>query len=381
MVAVKGDVEAMAVADGDEAGPQEAIGDSELAQLLFDQVPCFISVQDRGLTIIEYNTLFQRQFGEALGRKCYQAYKKRDDPCPECPVVKAFEDDQIHISEEVVVDNEGRSVNMLVHAAPIRKNGRTVAVMEMSTNISEVRRLQTHLASLGQAIAGISHSIKGILTGLQGGVYVVNSGLARDQQERVEQGWSIVQRNVERISRLALDILYYSKDRRPEKETLDLDHLVHEMAQLFEQKFLSKGIAFSCEFSPLGAPLGSISADPSALHTLLVNLLENALDACLMDGRADREHLVVFGGRRRGHRVALWVSDTGVGMDTEARQHLFDPTFSTKGSSGTGLGLMLAHKVATEHGGTIEAASAPGQGATFTVVLPTRVPPSAAETP
>jgi PAS domain S-box-containing protein len=107
-------------------------------QLLFDEVPCYISIQDLDLHIIEANRAFQEAFGSCLGRKCYEAYKHRDEPCVPCPVQETFEDGGPHTREEVVTSLDGKQMNVLVTAAPVRNGqGKTIGVMEMSADITD----------------------------------------------------------------------------------------------------------------------------------------------------------------------------------------------------------------------------------------------------
>jgi PAS domain S-box-containing protein len=185
-------------------------------RLLFEEVPCYISIQDADLRTIEVNRAFRESFGSSLGSHCYQIYKHRNEPCLVCPVRDTFEDGQPHTREEVVTSLQGKQFHTLVTTAPIRDgNGQIVSVMEMSADITEVRKLQSHLTSLGLLIGSVSHALKGLLNGLAGGMYLVETGYKKDNPDRVRQGWEIVQRNVGRIRATVSDILYYAKDREP----------------------------------------------------------------------------------------------------------------------------------------------------------------------
>lgn len=346
----------------------EGWGYRQRYEILFNEAPCYISVQDRKFRIIECNRTFKETFGEPQGRPCFEVYKRRRERCPRCTVARTFMDGLVHSSEETVVSKSGKTINVIVYSAPLRDaGGRVTHAMEMSTDITEIRKLESRLASLGQLVAGVSHSVKGILMGLDGGVYVVNSGFQREDQELVRKGWAMVQRNVERVSKLVQDILFYSKDRQPEKHPLVCRELVDEIHDLFALKARSHGIELTVRCSDDEAV---VHADPKALHSLLVNLLENAVDACLFDSRSSQRHRIHFEVCRQGTEMLFRVTDNGIGMDKETQERAFDPQFSTKGSAGTGLGLMVAHKVATEHGGTIHVRSTPNQGTTFTVRLP-----------
>lgn len=335
---------------------------------LFDQVPCFISVQDRDFNVVEANELFKENFAGKLGGHCYEIYKRRDTRCETCPVAQTFEDGEVHSSEEVVFDDRGNRINVIVYTSPIRDSrGNVVQVMEVSTDITVVRQLQDRLVNLGQLVAGIAHSIKNVLEGLRGGVYIVNKGFRDDNPDGVKTGWEMVERNVGRVSNMIMDMLYCAKDRTPRRLPLSMTGLMNEVAELYRQRAKDAGVELVMEN---GDGLPEIKADPKDVHALLANLVSNAIDACCSDESESKKHQVrLQAGQKDGHLV-ISVSDNGVGMDPDTQSKLFNLFFSTKGTFGTGLGLLVAHKVATEHGGTIAVESSPGQGSTFTVRLP-----------
>jgi len=342
---------------------------------LFDAVPCFISVQDRELTIVEANRRFKEAFGERLGRRCYEVYKRRTEPCPECPVARTFEDGRVHHSEEVVFDRHGHQLHVLTHTAAVRdRTGRITSVMEVSTDITEVKELQSKLAFIGQLVAGTAHSIKNVLEGLRGGVYVVNAGLRDNDQQTIRTGWEMVQRNVDRLSAMIMDMLYCARDREPRRVEVPLDRLVREIADLFERRARDAGVRLEVTIEP-GA--GTLYGEPKDIHALLANLVTNAIDACAADTDENKDYRVWVHARRDGEDVVIEVEDNGIGMDEETKAKLFTMFFSTKGSEGTGLGLLVSHKVASEHGGSIAVDSTPGRGSKFTVRLPRSGPPAA----
>jgi PAS domain S-box-containing protein len=335
-------------------------------RLLFEEAPCFISTQDADLNVIEANRAFQEAFGNSLGRKCYEAYKHRAEPCPICPVQQCFDDGGIHSQEEIVTSLDGRHMNVLVTAAPLRdRHGQISAVMELSADITAVRELEDRLTQLGLLIGSVSHGLKGLLNGLAGGMYLVDSGFERDDRERVRKGWATVNRNVARINSVVSDILYYAKDRVPCWDALDAADLLHEVTALFESRARELGVQLAAEAEP-GA--GQFEADAQAIRSLLANLIENALDACRLD-HARSEHRVAVRLRGLPGHVTFEVADNGIGMDRETCEKAFTLFFSAK-ASGTGLGLFIADKIARAHGGTIDLESRPGEGTRFTVSLP-----------
>ncbi|MFH1575048.1 MAG: PAS domain-containing protein, partial [Acidobacteriota bacterium] len=217
---------------------QDQLRDSQQRyRSLFEEVPCYISIQDRDLNIVDANRLHRDDFGTYLGCKCWEVYKHRKEECVPCPVRDTFLDGQIHFREEVVTSNHGEAMNVLVHTSPIRdRAGKLQYVMEMSTDITQIRELQSQLASVGLLIGSISHGIKGLLNSLNGGIYLVNKGLESGNQARLQQGWEIVLRNVSRIRSMVLDILYYAKDREPDYEPLSALSLLDEVYEVMSGK-------------------------------------------------------------------------------------------------------------------------------------------------
>ena len=343
----------------------------ERYRLLFEEVPCYISIQDPDLRILDANRAFREDFGDHLGRKCYEVYKHRTEQCYPCPVQQTLQDDKPHSREEMVTSLRGEPINVLVAAAPLRDpQGRMTAVMEMSANITEVRRLESQLTQLGLLIGSVSHGLKGLLNGLAGGMYLVNSGFEKDNRSRVDQGWEIVRRNVDRIHRMVSDILYYAKERTPNWEPLSAAEIAEEVCTLAKPRMQDHGVRLE---KTVEAEDGTFEADAQAVRSLLVNLLENSVDACRLD-KQKADHRIALRVRGTPDEVRFEIRDNGIGMDQETREKAFTLFFSSKGSEGTGLGLFVSNRIARAHGGSIELESEPGAGTAFTVKLPRKRP-------
>jgi signal transduction histidine kinase len=240
----------------------------------------------------------------------------------------------------------------------------------------EIRLRSERLAGVGQTVASLSHSIKNILQGMRGGADVVELGLRKNNLGVVNSGWEIVSRNLERIYELTMNMLAFSKQRRPEIEMQSLTALLEEVSALVSKQYENKKVALINDFDPAMPP---VPIDEGAVHQAVLNLLSNALDAvepetgavtlrCEFDGEADR--------------VVISVRDNGVGMSPATKRGLFQPFHSTKGLRGTGLGLVVTKKVVDEHGGTIDVESRRDEGTTFTIHLPVQMgqAPASADT-
>jgi len=356
-------------------------------RLLFDEVPCYISIQDPDLCIVEANRAFQEDFGSCLGRKCYEAYKHRTEPCAPCLVQETFEDGEFRTREEVVTSLSGETIHVLVTAAPIRNGqGQIIRVMEMSANITQVRELESRLTSLGLLIGSVSHGLKGMLNGLAGGMYLVDTGFKKDDPQRVRKGWDTVQRNVGRIQSMVSDILYYAKDRIPNWEPLSAIEVAEEVCNLTESRANNHHVQLTTALDPSA---GQFEADAQAVRSMLVNLIENSLDACRLDDKKS-DHRVTLRLQGLPDHVKFEIEDNGIGMDQETREKAFSLFFSSKGTEGTGLGLFISDRIARSHGGSIDLQSEAGVGTRFIVQLPRKRPlqqeprdphPSERETP
>ncbi len=343
-----------------------------LAQL-FEEVPCFISVQGPDRVIKHANRKFRETFGDPIGKNCFTMYKHRDEQCLVCPMQQTFDTGETREHEEVLFTKDGEKLNALCTTAPLRNSkGEVEAVIEMCIDITQIRELQTQLASIGLLVGSISHGIKGLLTGLDGGIYMVNSGFKKEKPERVDKGWEMVQRNVERIRSMVLDILYYAKDRELVVEEVDLAAIVSEFRAGIEKKASDANTGVDIAISD---DLGVFPGDPQAIRAMLLNLMENSLDACRMD-KDKPTHEIRLGIQREAEWMKIEVEDNGMGMDRETREKIFSLFFSSKGIKGTGLGLFISNKIVDKHGGSIGVESEPGRGTRFEVRLPLVANPS-----
>ncbi|MFO8048782.1 MAG: ATP-binding protein [Desulfosudaceae bacterium] len=335
---------------------------------LFNEVPCYITVQNRDLRLTDTNLMFKKDFGNAVGGYCFQIYKHRQSPCPECPVEKTFADGKTHGTEEVIKSRSGQQYNVITQTAPIRdEHGAITQVMEISTDITKVRQLQDHLSSLGLMLGSISHGIKGMLTALDGSIYQLETGLKKDDHQRIEKGFEQIKKNSAGIKKLVRDILNYAKSRELQYEQVEVTELAANAVETVRNLADEAGVVIETDIDP---SLVKVEIDTNWMQTALINFLENALDACALD-KKKTDHQVKLSARAKDEReFCLAIEDNGVGMDQPTREALFSLFFSSKGSRGTGLGLFIANHVVEQHGGSIEVTSRPDQGTCFEICLP-----------
>jgi len=249
----------------------------------------------------------------------------------------------------------------------------------------ENRRLQEELlqkerlAAVGQTVAGISHCIKNILAGVKGGLGITQMGLDQKNDDLVEQGYDLLKRNVGTLGNLVLDLLDYSKEREPMRDTFDLARTIQEVLSTLAFKAQSGRVNL---LSDIEGPT-HFHGDSDQIFRALLNLATNAIEACADFSRngLPPEVTIRLGpvptadlSATRIAKATQWlrleVQDNGPGIPAELQTKIWDLFFSTKGSRGTGIGLAATRKMIDEHGGKIELRSSPDTGTCFTIMLP-----------
>jgi PAS domain S-box-containing protein len=346
---------------------------NEQREKLLDALPCYAVVLDRNRNILWANPLAVRDFRHGKGKKCWDLYGIDKSRCSDCPAQKTLDDGEISSKEMTVITRDGSRITVLEQSSPVRDdNGKIEAVLATSVNITAAKEIQKQLILLGETVAGMAHSMKNIMMGLEGGIYVVNKGIEAKNQNEVKEGWEMVLLNFEKISHIVKDILYCSKPRVPDFQIVSPNELIRQVYELFKDTAQSYHIDLQLD---LDEKLHEAMIDPSGLHTVLSNLVSNALDACKLDVWKD-SHLVEVRSRKGPDgSTIIEVADNGAGIDKDLRKHVFEDFFSSKGDKGTGLGLMVTQKIMKEHGGNITFRSRPGRGTTFVVTFLSREAP------
>ncbi len=350
-------------------------------QNLFDKVPCYIAVLNRDYRVVRANSFMQKTFGTTTSQYCWELFKHRDEKCENCPAELAFADNDSHTNEQTGINKDGKEIQYAVTAYPLTGGDLVNHVMEMAVDVTRIYQLEKEkieaerLAAVGQTVAGLAHGIKNILTGLEGGVYIFKSGLDRGDRGRIDQGWDVLHRNIDKISTLTRNLLSFSKGVIPTVKMVRPPNLVHEVIKLYKETAGRYNIELitECDESIAPAPM-----DPEGIHACLANLVSNAIDACQMSDKRSCEVRVRC--REENESVIFDVEDKGCGMDYEVKQKVFTNFFTTKGEGGTGIGLLLTRKIVQEHGGRIVIESVPGQGSLFRMIFPRkRLPQLSAE--
>jgi len=232
------------------------------------------------------------------------------------------------------------------------------------------------LATIGETVAELAHYTKNILNGLRGGMYKVNSALEKNKPDLLREGWDMVQRNIEKVSQLVLNLLTYSKDRPPDREMCSINEIATEVVELLQHQAEENNITLRRDLDP---NIKEVYIDPKGMHDVFLNLVSNALDSCVMDEDVSEPwevtvRTVLKTTDQDKKKIVIEVADNGCGMNPEIQSKIFTRFFSTKQGKGTGLGLLITQKIVHEHGGEITVKSEERRGTTFTVILDLETP-------
>jgi signal transduction histidine kinase len=232
---------------------------------------------------------------------------------------------------------------------------------------------QERLGALGKMASGIAHDFSNALTPVLGYTELL-IGHPEKLHDTKKLAHYINMMNL--AAKDAVNLVnqlreFYRRREKIEKlAAVDLSRVVEQTVLLTEPRWKAQALAGEATVRVVTdlEKVPPIAANDAALRDALTNLIFNAVDAMPSGGT------ITLRTRSEKSGVRLEVSDTGEGMPEEVRRHCFEPFFSTKGKSGTGMGLAMVYGVVRRHEGTIEVDSAPGKGTTFVIRLPRRVP-------
>jgi signal transduction histidine kinase len=250
------------------------------------------------------------------------------------------------------------------------ERGGARGVLCMRTDITEVAELREALArkrnleSLGEMSAGLAHEFKNALATLHGYAQLLQNARL-DEAARASATAALLQ-EVRGLSEMVTSFLNFARPKPPDFCDVSLRPLVEQCAADLRALYAERRVTLSVE-----GDFADVHADERMLRQALLNLLRNAAEAIPEESQERR--VTARGSRERDAQGRVWarveIEDTGAGIAEADSQRIFIPFFTTK-SKGHGIGLALAHRVATEHGGTLSASNSHGGGALFTLRLP-----------
>jgi signal transduction histidine kinase len=269
--------------------------------------------------------------------------------------------------EEVEATGSASTKRLGATIAPINPSeSGSQGALCLITDITEVTQLREQVAlkrnleSLGEMSAGLAHEFKNAMAALHGYAQFLQN---TDHDERGKAAAEALLQEVRSLSDMITSFLNFARPQTLQFEDISIHELINECARELKPQLTERNVELNMHLAKSDL---QVRADARMLRQALLNLLRNAAEA-IPDGQAVREVSVTQS--TEDDWILISIHDSGPGIDSSDLQNIFIPFFTTK-SGGHGVGLALAHRVITEHGGTLTVANAPAGGATFTVRLP-----------
>jgi two-component system, NtrC family, sensor kinase len=348
--------------------------------LIIDSLPVGLYVVDRDYRIKIWNR--QREIGapglrrdEVMGRQVFEVLTRQPAEELRADFDRVFQTGEILQDElEVTLGSEVRSFRL--SKIPMRLEGDEIShVITIGEDVTESRRSQGQimqsekLAAIGQLAAGVMHEINNPLATISACVAAIGGRvgqLADAEKATVDEYLEIIDKEVDRCTRIVDGLLDFSRPKGKSKGRVVLNALVDETLFLMKHHQRFKRLSLVRE---LDMSLPATNGNAEQLTQVLMALMLNAVDA--MDDR--RGMLTVRTGRNtnRSDEVFVEIEDNGVGIPRAEQSKIFEPFYTTKPPGrGTGLGLSICYGIVEEHRGRIEVDSQPGRGSIFRVFLP-----------
>ncbi|RKG73119.1 response regulator, partial [Corallococcus sp. CA049B] len=297
-------------------------------------------------------------------------------------LLEALREERSLRAEVALTRPDGTRVWSEMQLSPVRANGQAVThFVATHRDVTATKELQARLvaaervAAVGTLAAGVGHEINNPLAYLALNLEAARRSLAAGLSPEGAQAPSCVrdalssvrgaQEGAERIRLIVRDLQVFSREGAPERGLVDLNALVPPAVRVVLHALRARARLVE-DFGPVPRVLGS----EARLGQVLLNLLVNALQA-IPEGDPGRHEVRVRTGTDASGHARVEVEDTGGGIPPDVLPRIFDPFFTTKNSDeGTGLGLAICQQIVRAHGGDLRVRSVPGQGATFTLLLP-----------
>ncbi|TDI43410.1 MAG: hypothetical protein E2P02_11305 [Acidobacteria bacterium] len=249
-------------------------------------------------------------------------------------------------------------IGAIVHEA-----SETIRQQVQKIEHSERRLMQAaKLASIGELVSGVAHEINNPLGVIVSRVEYLHEEAADSQvQEELAKDLQVIGTQAHRIGRIVRDLLDFARPHPLDVRAVEVDAILKSVRSLVEARLRQSGVTLETD---IPEHLPAVRGDPDRLEQVLINLINNATDAMPEGGT-----ICVRAGKIAEH-VRLSVSDTGIGIEEDDLERIFDPFYSKKEGEGTGLGLSVSYGIIRDHRGEIWAESTPGAGSTFHILLP-----------
>lgn len=337
-------------------------------EAIFDGIRDQLSIQSPSFEILRVNKAvvekYSLTFQELLGKKCFEAYYQKNEPCERCPLLVTLNTRQP--ASAMMKFPEGEVVFEISSYPVLDEKGNIHYLIEHVKDVTEEQRLQEQLiqseklAGIGILASGVAHEINNPLSGIIG---MAEVALEEEDPNKSKDYLRDILTCSQRIGEIVNGLRSYSRTaKRGEMSLVDLNEILDNSLKMV--LLATKNIPV--EVVKKYQSEEKIKANPGEIQQVFTNLITNAFQA--MNGKKGS---LILSTRSLKDFVEVRVSDSGVGIPHHHLNKIFDPFFTTKKiGEGTGLGLNIVYRIVTKYEGTIEVESTEGVGTTFTIKFP-----------
>ncbi len=354
-----------------------AIGERE-ARLrnILDSIPDAVFHADRDKRVLWANKTVRERHGVSMGEPCYRVLWGRDTECEPCCCQAALESgEKVLTTCQLACGSSGSDRYLDIAAVPLSDSlGRSGGFVVIARDITEIVRAERERAELeaqlrhaqkmeamGELSASIAHEFGNPLLGVRFLLRHLrdNGALGEGDRNLLAVGLE----EVERMQALIRDLKSFYQPSSGHRVATDIHHRIDNILLFHQNYFKTHRVRVEKRYAD---HLPEVMVVQDQITQVFINLLVNAVEAVPAEGGT-----VTITTSRQGDTVSIAFHDTGVGISREDQKKIFKPFFSTKPDvEGTGLGLSVSYGIVRSHGGDIRVSSSPGQGTTFTVILP-----------
>ncbi|MBP7690430.1 MAG: GAF domain-containing protein [Anaerolineales bacterium] len=381
----------LTIANADlEASRWEVMRSRNTLRALFDGIPHPMYIVDHAYRLVALNRACVQlsspepaaapageanPFSGLVGQVCHTALYHRAEPCAGCRMAETLYAGQNAQRTERRWGADDQMSEWDISTYPILdERGQTIQVVVFGQNVTEKRRLEASLAqseklaAVGQLAAGVAHEINNPLAAIIANAQLLKRELSPDDER--QESVSLITMASDRALQVVRNLLDFARQDRYEFAPTDINLTLQNAVAVAGPLLRDAALRLTLD---LAADLPPIQASQDHLQGVWLNFLLNARDALSAEGGEIR-----ISTRRHGSDLQILVADTGMGIQPERLNRIFEPFYTTKQAGrGTGLGLYTCHRIVKQHGGQIRVDSQVGHGTVFTVVLPVLPPPSA----
>lgn len=346
---------------------QERSSKEGYLKLFFKYAKDSIAVFDLNNRIIEVNPAFEELYGwkrsECIGKTIWMVPFENLDRVNE-RIQGLYNGESYHLLETQDMKKDGTIFDAEITLSPIYDtNGKIIATSVITRDISykketEQMRIQSEkLKTAGEIAAGVAHEIRNPLTVISGFVHMMKEG----QNSPYTYYTNLIDSEIDRINLIVSEFLALSKPYSVKPVDFKIDTVLIDILTLYKPELQSRNIALYMEWMTKELV---VKGDPNRVKQVLINLIKNAVEAIQSGGE-----IIVTVDKTTDHFCSISVKDTGLGMEKDVVDHIFEPFYTTK-PEGTGLGMIIIKKIIQEHKGYIEINSSYGKGTEIKFYLP-----------